>query len=93
VLDGAVQIEDQRTIQAVYRLLKDEGLYIGASSALNVVAAGDVARQLGPGKTIVTVVCDTAARYQTRLFSKSWLESKGLYTAVPEDCRHLVSLP
>jgi cysteine synthase len=92
LLDGAVAIEDARTIMTVFRLLKDEGLYIGASSALNVVAAGDVARQLGPGHTVVTMVCDGAARYQTRLFSKSWLESKGLYAAVPEDCRHLVSL-
>jgi cysteine synthase A len=92
-LDGAVQIEDARTIAAVYRLLKDEGLYIGASSALNCVAAGDVARRIGPGKTVVTMVCDGAARYQTRLFSKAWLEGKGLYAAVPEDCRHLVSLP
>lgn len=92
VLDGAVQIEDPRTIATLFRLLNDEGLYIGASSALNVVAAGDVAKQLGPGHTVVTVVCDTAARYQTRLFSKAWLESKGLYSAVPPDCKHLVSL-
>lgn len=92
-LDGAVQVEDARTIAQLFRLLKDEGLYIGASSALNVVAAGDVARKLGPGHTVVTVVCDTAARYQARLFSKAWLESKGLYAAVPADCRHLVSLP
>ncbi len=91
-LDGAVLVEDARTIAAVFRLLKDEGLYIGASSALNCVAAGDVARRLGPGHTVVTMVCDGAARYATRLFSKAWLDSKGLYAAVPEDCRHLVSL-
>lgn len=93
VFDGAVRIDDSRTIATVYRLLKDEGLYIGASSALNVVAAGDVARKLGPGHTIVTVICDGAARYQTRLFSKKWLESKNLFNSVPVDCRHLVSLP
>ena len=91
--DGAVRIDDTRTIQTVYRLLKDEGLYIGASSALNVVAAGDVARKLGPGHTIVTIICDGAARYQTRLFSKKWLDSKNLYTSIPKDCQHLVSLP
>lgn len=92
-LDGAVMIDDTRTIATVFRLLKDEGLYVGASSALNVVAASDVARKLGPGHTIVTMVCDSANRYATRLFSKTWLESKGLYTSVPDDCKHLVSLP
>ena len=93
VLDGSVLIEDAKTIEAVFRLLKTEGLFLGASSALNCVAAGEVARILGPGKTVVTVICDGASRYQTRLFSKSWLESKGLLASVPSDCLHLVSLP
>lgn len=92
-LDGSFQIDDRRTVAAVYRLLADEGLFVGASSALNVVAAGDVARALGPGHTVVTVVCDGAYRYQTRLFSRRWLEAKGLLEAVPADCRRLVSLP
>lgn len=91
-LDGSVFIEDARTIAAVYRLLADEGLFVGASSALNVVAAGDVARRLGPGHTVVTVVCDGAYRYASRLFSKTWLTSKGLYDAVPQDCRRFVTL-
>ena len=91
-LDGSVRIEDTRTVACVFRLLKDEGLFIGASSALNCVAAGDIAAQLGPGHTVVTVIADGAARYQSRLFSRSWLEAKGLYAAVPEDCRHLVSI-
>jgi cysteine synthase A len=92
-LDGSVRIEDSRTIAAVFTLLREEGLFLGASSALNCVAAGDVARQLGPGKTVVTVICDSAARYATRLFSRKWLESKGLWEAVPENCRSLVTLP
>ena len=91
-LDGSVLVEDARTVACVFRLLKDEGLFVGASSALNCVAAGDVARQLGPGHTVVTVICDGAGRYASRLFSRKWLESKGLFDAVPEDCRHLVSL-
>ena len=93
LLDGALFIEDARTIAMVYRLLKDEGIFAGASSALNVVAAGDLARKLGPGKTVVTMICDGAHRYQGRLFSRSWLEGKKLYDAIPEDCRHLVTLP
>ena len=92
LLAGSVLVEDARTIAAVYRLIRDEGLFVGASSALNVVAAGDVARRLGPGHTVVTMVCDGAHRYQSRLFSRSWLESKGLLGAVPEDCRGLVTL-
>lgn len=92
-LDGSVLIEDARTVEAVYTLLRTEGLYIGASSALNCVAAGDVARKLGRGSTVVTMVCDGAHRYASRLFSKKWLEGKGLLAAVPSDCRHLVTLP
>jgi cysteine synthase A len=91
-IDGSLLIEDARTIACIFRLLKDEGLFVGASSALNCVAAGDVAARLGPGHTVVTVVCDGAGRYQSRLFSRKWLELKGLYSSVPEDCRHLVTL-
>jgi cysteine synthase A len=86
----------------VYDLLDSEGIYIGASSALNVVAAYELAQKLGPGKvttfcircwwshwttlgkTITTVICDGAYRYQSRLFSKKWIESKGLASAIPE---------
>lgn len=92
LLAGSVYIDDRRTVAMLFRLIKDEGLFVGASSALNVVAAGDIARRLGPGHTVVTMVCDGAYRYQSRLFSRSWLESKGLLDAVPEDCRALVTL-
>lgn len=91
-IDDAVQIQDDRTIATLFRMLKDEGVSLGASSALNCVAAYDVAKKLGPGHTVVTMLCDSAARYQTRLFSKSWLESKGLLQHVPEDCKHFLAL-
>jgi cysteine synthase A len=91
-IDDSVFVDDNRTLAMLFRLLKDEGIFVGASSALNVVAAMDVASKLGPNSTVVTMLCDGAYRYQTRLFSKTWLESKGLYAAVPEDCKHLVSL-
>lgn len=68
----------------VYRMLDEEGLYIGASSALNIVAAVEMARHLGPGSKIVTIICDGAYRYQQRLFSKKWLHEKGLWEALPE---------
>lgn len=91
-LDGSVAIDDARTVAMLFRQLADEGIFVGASSALNVVAAADVARKLGPGHTVTTVICDGAYRYQSRLFSKAWLTGKGLYDAVPADCKRFVSL-
>ncbi|KAF9644575.1 cysteine synthase [Thelephora ganbajun] len=83
-LDGSLLIPDEESIKMVYDLLDTEGLYVGASSALNVVAAYKLAQKLGPGKTIATVLCDGAHKYQSRLFSKKWLEAKGLTGAIPE---------
>ncbi|KAK0945059.1 Cysteine synthase 1 [Friedmanniomyces endolithicus] len=87
LLDGALKIEDAKSIEMVYRCLDEEGLYLGASSCLNVAAARDLAVKLGPGKTIVTILCDGAYRYADRLFSKKWLHEKGLWEAVPERLR------
>nr|GAT57640.1 predicted protein [Mycena chlorophos] len=83
-LDGAFTVPDEKSIEMVYELLETEGLYIGASSALNVVAATELGLKLGKGSTIVTILCDGAYRYQSRLFSKKWLQSKGLEGAIPE---------
>jgi cysteine synthase len=84
-VDDVVHITDDRSVQMVFRLLHEEGIYVGASSALNAVAALDVAKKLGPGNTVVTVLCDGAYRYQSRLFSKKWLESKNLLNAIPQE--------
>ncbi|GBE80697.1 cysteine synthase [Sparassis latifolia] len=83
-LSGALQIPDTKSMAMIYDLLDTEGLYLGASSALNVVAAVELAQQLGPGKTIATILCDGAYRYQSRLFSKTWLQAKELEGAIPE---------
>ena len=91
-IDGALHIPDEKSIEMVYDLLDTEGLYLGASSALNVVAAVEIAKQLGPGHTIATILCDGAYRYQSRLFSKKWLESKELYDAIPENLKKYVVL-
>ncbi|HEY1899626.1 MAG TPA: cysteine synthase A [Steroidobacteraceae bacterium] len=83
-LDDAVHIEDGDTVRFVYRLLREEGLFVGSTSGINVAAAVRVARDLGPGHTIVTVLCDGGAKYQARLFNREWLEQKGLAAhAVP----------
>ncbi|KIK03510.1 hypothetical protein K443DRAFT_472551 [Laccaria amethystina LaAM-08-1] len=83
-LSGAFTVPDEKSIEMVYELLDTEGLYLGASSALNVVAAVELAQRLGKGSRIATILCDGAYRYQSRLFSKKWLVSKGLENAVPE---------
>ncbi|KAI9209597.1 tryptophan synthase beta subunit-like PLP-dependent enzyme [Polychytrium aggregatum] len=92
LLDDAVHVPDEASIATVYRLLDEEGLFIGASSALNVAAAAQVAKILGPGHHIVTILCDGAYRYQSRLFSRSWLESKGLIDAIPSSLHKYISL-
>jgi cysteine synthase A len=77
-IDDAVHVEDSETVSYVYRLLHEEGLFLGSTSGINVAAAVHVARALGPGHTIVTVLCDGGAKYQSRLFNPEWLAQKGL---------------
>ena len=80
-IDDAEMIPDQECVDAIYRLLHREGLFLGGSSGINVAAAVRVAKRLGPGHVIVTVLCDTGGRYQSRLYNREWLREKGL--AVP----------
>ena len=92
-LDGAVFISDEKTIEMVYRCLDEEGLYLGASSVLNVVAAKEVAERLGEGHTVVTILCDGAYRYADRLFSEKWLKSKNLRSSIPKHLEKYIVLP
>ncbi|KAF2743207.1 PALP-domain-containing protein [Sporormia fimetaria CBS 119925] len=93
LIDDSLHIADEKTIAMVYRCLDEEGLYLGASSCLNVVAAKEVAEKLGKGHTVVTLLCDGAYRYADRLFSKKWLEQKKLLDAIPEHLRKYIVLP
>jgi cysteine synthase A len=77
-VDDALHVEDADTVRFVYRLLREEGLFLGSTSGINVAAAVRVALELGRGHTIVTVLCDGGAKYQSRLFNRDWLEQKGL---------------
>ena len=86
-IDDALFIPDERTVEMVFHLLHKEGIFVGASSALNAVAAVEAARVVGPGKVVTTVLCDTGVRYASRLLSAAWLDSKGLYDAVPDYAR------
>ncbi len=77
-IDEALHIADADTIRMLYRLLREEGLLLGSTSGINVAAAVEMARRLGPGHTIVTVLCDSGAKYQSRLYNRSWLAEKQL---------------
>lgn len=78
VIDMSWQIPDDEAIPLVYEMIRKEGLVLGGSSGINVAGAIRMARELGPGHTIVTILCDSALRYQERLFNREYLESKGL---------------
>lgn len=93
LIDGSLNISDEKSIEMVYRCLDEEGLYLGASSALNVVAAKEVAEKLGRGHTVVTMLCDGAYRYAERLFSRRWLEEKKLIGAIPKSLEKYIVLP
>jgi len=77
-VDDAVQVTDQQMVSLVYRLLREEGWFFGSSTGINLAAAAEVAKDLGPGHTIVTLLCDGGAKYQSRLFNRAWLEERGL---------------
>jgi cysteine synthase A len=76
--DDAYQIPDEEALPVVFDLLKLEGLCLGGSSGINVAGAIRMARELGPGHTIVTVLCDWGNRYMAKLWNPSFLEEKGL---------------
>jgi len=77
-IDDAYRIGDQACVSMVYRLLREEGLYVGGSTGINVAAAVWLAREMGPGHTIVTPLCDRGELYRSRLFNPEWLKDKGL---------------
>jgi cysteine synthase A len=77
-IDDAVRIDDAQIVSTGYRLLREEGLFLGGTSGVNVAAAVQVARELGPGHTIVTILCDSGHKYLSRFWNRDYLEQKGL---------------
>jgi cysteine synthase A len=77
-VDDAFLIPDQEAVLIIYELLEHEGLCLGGSTGINVAGAIRLARQLGPGHTIVTVLCDSGYRYQSKLFNPDFMRSKNL---------------
>jgi cysteine synthase A len=77
-IDQAFQIPDEEALPVVFNLLKEEGLCLGGSSGINVAGAIRLAKEMGPGHTIVTVLCDYGTRYQSKLFNPAFLKEKNL---------------
>ena len=78
VVDHPFQIPDEEAVPVCFSLLREEGLCLGGSSGINVAGAIRLAKELGPGKTIVTLLCDSGTRYQSKLFNPDFLRSKNL---------------
>jgi cysteine synthase A len=81
-IDDALWVSDAETMRFVYRLLREEGLLLGSTAGINVAAAVMLAKQLGPGHTIATVLCDGGAKYQSRLFNPAWIAERGFAEAI-----------
>src|SRR5262249_1627407 len=79
-IDHAWQIPDAEALEQIFDLVMHEGLCLGGSSGVNVAGAIRLARELGPGKTIVTILCDHGSRYQSKIFNPAFLREKDLPT-------------
>ena len=77
-VDKAYRIPDSEAVQIVFDLLQEEGLCVGGSAGVNVAGAIRLAKELGPGHTIVTLLCDSGTRYQSKLFNPEFLRSRDL---------------
>ncbi len=77
-IDDSVRITDAEALRYIYDVLIHEGLSVGTSAGINIAAAVRVAKQLGPGHTVVTILCDGGSRYQSKLFNPAFLKEKGL---------------
>ncbi len=77
-IDDAYRIPDAEALEVVFDLLRDEGLCVGGSSGINVAGAIRLARELGPGHTVVTMLCDSGNRYRSKLFEPAFLRERGL---------------
>ena len=77
-IDGAFSISDQESLPILYDLIQNEGLSLGTSCGVNIAGAIRLGKELGPGKTIVTILCDKSDKYNSKMFNKSFLKEKNL---------------
>jgi cysteine synthase A len=78
VIDDAYRITDQSALSIIYQLLREEGIFVGLSSGINLAGALRLARESGPGQVIVTFLCDSGHKYMSRLFNPDWLREHDL---------------
>lgn len=81
-VDMAFRVSDEDSLPLIYDLMQHEGLYMGGSTAINIAGAVEMAKEMGPGHTIVTILCDSGQRYQSKIWNPEFLRSKNL--PVPE---------
>jgi len=79
-VDEAYRIPDQEALSILYQLLHEEGIFLGLSSGINIAGAVRWARANGPGKTIVTILCDSGQKYQSKIYNADWLAAHGLHS-------------
>ena len=91
--DFSFQIPDEEALPIVFDLIQDEGLCVGGSTGINIAGAIRLARELGPGHTIVTILCDYGTRYQSKLFNPEFLRSKNLPTPEWMEAVSTISVP
>lgn len=77
-VDRAYRIDDQSALTILQDLLRNEGLFLGLSSGVNIAGALQLAKDKGPGQTIVTILCDSGHKYQSKLYNEQWLKENGL---------------
>ena len=82
-MDDAYRITDQLALSVTYQLMRDEGIFVGLSSGINVAGALRLAKEGGPGQVIVTLLCDSGVRYMSKIFNPEWLRSHGLNPDLP----------
>jgi cysteine synthase A len=78
IIDEAYQIDDVEALKIVYELMENQNIVLGGSSGINIAGAIRLAKQLGPGKNIVTILCDNGKRYASKIFNKEFLKGKNL---------------
>jgi len=82
-IDRAYRIEDQQALTIIHHMLRDEGLFLGLSSGINIAGAIRLAKETGPGQTIVTFLCDSGTKYQSKIFNAAWLKEHHLDPTLP----------
>ena len=82
-VDQAYRIDDQTALTIICHLLREEGLFLGLSSGINIAGAVRFAKERGPGQTIVTILCDSGHKYQSKLFNSDWLATNHLNPGLP----------